>query len=346
MSDVSARSNNVPQTTPPFTGQTVVFDATHGQPNWSETGYPSREMHTNFAGVAQALCRLGCACVSANERPLTRFLSQSKLLVLPPPTGRYHSRQRCWQAQPTSLFTPEEIQAILAFLRQGGRLLAFAYRLGDSFTQTNLRDVFTPLGCLLGDDVILDLPSLRTTPPLQACFDTTDDLLPLTWFRHGVARVRWRAMATFTLLPGATAQPIVLSPGGRCIAFDRTHRRLRFDSRPIAIAGLHHEGRFALLGGPHAFETGPFGLLGEADNARFLQNVLQWLLADDPAEVQPLRLTLAQPLDWLPQHSTNEIMEFSQVEGQGRGQATIAAVERLLRKTGVLKALARPQWQP
>ena len=335
-----------PPSDPPHAGPTVLFDATHGQANWSQTGYASREMHSNFAGVTQALCRLGCTCASANERPLGRLLAQAKLLVVPPPTGRYHARKECWQAQSASLFTPEEIQDILAFLRQGGRLLAFAYRFGDSFTQTNLRDLFTPLGCLLGDDVILDLPTLRTTPPLQACFDTTADLLPLAWFRPGVERVRWRAMATFTLLPGATAQPIALSPGGRCIAFDRTHRRLRFDSRPIAVAGLHHQGRFALLGGPHAFETGPFGLLGEANNARFLQNVLQWLLADDPAEGQSLRLTLAQPLHWHPLTSADEEMQFGQVECHGRGQPAIAAVERLLRKTGVLKALARPRWQP
>ena len=67
----------------PFAGHTVLFDATHGQPNWGETGYSSREMHSNFAGLAQVLCRLGCTCVAMNERPLTKLLGQAKL-VLPP----------------------------------------------------------------------------------------------------------------------------------------------------------------------------------------------------------------------------------------------------------------------
>ena len=80
----------------PFAGQTVLFDATHGQPNWGETGYSSREMHSNFAGLAQVLCRLGCTCVALNERPLTKLLGQAKLLVIPPPTGRYHARKQCW----------------------------------------------------------------------------------------------------------------------------------------------------------------------------------------------------------------------------------------------------------
>lgn len=331
---------------PPHAGQRVVFDATHGQPNWSQTGYASREMHSNFAGVTQALCRLGCTCASANERPLSRLLAQAKLLVVPPPTGRYHARKQCWQAQSASLFTAEEIQDILSFLRNGGGLLAFAYRFGDSFTRTNLRDLFGPLGCLLNDDAVIDVSTLRTTPALQTCFETPAELLPLAWLRPGVQKLRWRPTATFTILRGATAQPLALSPGGRCITFDRTHRRLRFDSRPIAVAGLHHHGRFAVLGGPHLCETGPFGLLGEADNARFLENVLQWLLEDDLAGLQALRLTLAQPMRWQGPGLADEQLQFGQVEYHGSGQQAIAAVERLLRRTGVLRALARPQWQP
>jgi hypothetical protein len=319
----------------------VLFDATHGQANWAQTGYPSREMHTNFAGVRQALCHLGCTCTATNERPLSRFLSQAQLLILPPPTGRYDVRRQCWVNAPPSLFTAGEVQDILDFLREGGRLLAFAYRFGDSFTGTNLGDLFGPLGCLLHDDAVIDVTTLRTTPALQTAFETPADLLPLACFRPGVQTVRWRSTATFTLLRGATAQPIALSPGGRCIAFDRRQRELRFDSRPIAVAGLHQRGRFVLLGGPHVFETGRLGLLEARDNARFLGNVLQWLLEDDPPDLQALRLTFAQPLLW-----QGAELEFGRVECRGRGQQAIAAVERLLRRTGVLKALARPQWQP
>ena len=338
-------SHSSPSTTPRV-GSVVLFDATHGQANWAQTGYPSREMHTNFAGMVHCLCRLGCTCATTYEKPLSKSLSRAKLLVVPPPAGHYQARQQCWLSEPASLFTAEEIQDILGFLRDGGRLLAFAYRFGDSFTHTNLHDLFGPLGCLLNDDAIIDITTLRTTPALQTGFETPADLLPLAWFRPGVERVRWRSTATFTLLPGAIAQPLALSPGGRCIAFDRTHRRIRFDSRPIAVAGLHHEGRFVLLGGPHVFETGPFGLLGEADNARFMENLLQWLLEDDPAGLEPLRLMLAQPMRWQSSGLLFKGMELGGVESHGSREEAIASVERLLRKTGVLKALARPQWQP
>ena len=331
---------------PSFAGETVLFDATHGQGNWAQTGFPSREMHTNFAGVMQAFCRLGCTCTTTNEKPLSRFLPQSRLLVVPPPTGHYNSRKECWEPERTSLFTGEEIQDILGFLRNGGRLLAFAYRFGDSFTQANLRDLFGPLGCILNNDAVIDITTLRTTHPLQTAFDTASDLLPLAWLRPGVERVRWRSMATFLLLPGATAQPLAFSPGGRCITFDRTQRRISFESLPIAVAGLHHQGRFVLLGGPHPFETGPFGLLADADNARFLQNILQWLLERDPAGLEPLRLTMAQPMKWRIPGLADQGRAFSHLEGNGNGQATVGSIERLLRKTGVLKALNRAKWMP
>jgi len=94
----------------------------------------------------QLLCRMGRTYVATTEKPLSKLLSRTKLVVVPPPTGRYHARKERWIAQPGSMFTAEEIRDILVFLRNGGRLLAFAYRFGDSFTQTNLHDLFSPLG--------------------------------------------------------------------------------------------------------------------------------------------------------------------------------------------------------
>ena len=330
----------------PFAGHTVVFDATHGQPHWGQTGYPSREMHTNFAGLAQNLCRLGCTCVSMNERPLAKVLAQARLLIIPPPTGHYHARKECWAPHPPSLFTAEEIQTLLAFLRDGGRLLAFAYRFGDSFTCANLRDLCGPLGCLLHDDAVIDVTALRATPSLQTPFATPADLLPLPWFRRGVDQLRWRATATFTIVPGATAQPIALSPGGRCIAFDRTQRRISFASRPLAVAGTLAQGRFVLFGGPHIFETGTYGLLHEADNRQFLDRILHWLLQDDLFPLEAFPEMPPPPRPWLVPGWVGDSEAFSLVEARGRGEETVASVERVLRKTGVLKALSHAQWMP
>ena len=55
-----------PSTHPALT----VFDAGHGQPNWAQTGFTSREMHTNFAGVMELLCRFGFTCTPTGLEPL------------------------------------------------------------------------------------------------------------------------------------------------------------------------------------------------------------------------------------------------------------------------------------
>ncbi len=327
------RAHNL-NSTPP----TAVFDASHGQANWAQTGFPSREMHTNFAGLTEILCRRGFHCRSTGSESLTAHLETTRLLIIPPPTGHYDSRKERWRAERSVLFTREEVRAVLSCLRDGGRLLAFSYCFGDSFTQANLRDLFTPLGCELNDDAVIDIRALRQTHPLHLHFETPAESLPPTWARTNVVTVCWRPAATFTLTPGATAWPLAVSSGGRCLSFDRTLRRICFESLPIAVFGHHGTGRFALFGGPHVFESSPLGLLHHADNARFLHNILDWLVSDDAIEDDPCRSADAPQADY--GH------ELTCVEPRGNGARTIASVERVLRKTGVLKALGRAKWMP
>ena len=332
----SAAAGQRPTQAPPST-PVAVFDASHGQPNWAQTGFSSREMHTNFMGVMEILCRLGCLCAPTGEQPLAKSLTRAKLLVVPPPTGYYSARKECWMPLASSLFEAQEIADLLGFLREGGRLFLSAYRFGDSFTNTNLRELISPLGCLLNDDVVIDLHTLRASHPLEAHFDSPRSCLPLAWAFEGVATVRWRVMATFTILPGTSAWPLALSPGGSCISFNRAHRRISFASLPIAVAGLYGKGRFVLIGGPHAFESGTFGLLRMADNARFLHNVLRWLLDDDPMPAEINAVASIHP---------EAVPDFCLVEDRGPGQTTVTYVERQLRSNGVLKALSQANWLP
>ena len=110
---------------PPSGPPIALFDASHGQKRWAQTGFPSREMHTNFSGVTEALCRRGLDCRSTGDAPLAKQLAQSSFLVLPPPTGRYDPRTESWRHDPTGLLAAEEVAAILDFLQAGGSLLAF-----------------------------------------------------------------------------------------------------------------------------------------------------------------------------------------------------------------------------
>lgn len=157
-----------------------------------------------------------------------------------------------------------------------------------------------------------------------------------------VETVRWRTMATFSILPGASVQPLALSAGGRCISFNRSLRRISFSSLPVAVAGTQGRGRFVLCGGPHAFETGFYGLLASQDNAQFLQNIVRWLMSEgDPG----LHLSSTPQLSLGTFFFNNRLEIEHAVEGE-EDQQTISYVENMLRKTGILKALNRPKWVP
>src|SRR5688572_6443575 len=90
-----------------------VFDASHGQPNWAQTGFTSREMHTNFAGLMEILCLAGFQCCSTGEKSLCSLLHECQFLILPTPTGSYQSAKESWRKERCALFTVEEISGIL-----------------------------------------------------------------------------------------------------------------------------------------------------------------------------------------------------------------------------------------
>jgi len=303
-------------------------------------------MEHSFLGIAQNLCGLNRTCVASGSRTFADILPRGGLLVIPPATGAYNDRKECWRAQSSSLFTIREIEAIVDFVQAGGRLLAFSYRFGDSFTQTNLSHLFAALGCLLNDDAVVDLQRLRRAHALESTFETGREHLPVAWAAQQVGAVQWRSMATFDLVPGAPVRVLALSPGGACISFNRTHREIIFQSRPIAVAGTHGRGRFALFGGPHVFETGTFGLLHLSDNTRFLQNTADWLLSEAPLQECSSDSQFPSPeeSDRLQRQAQELWKDLACVTRQNQSDSAVKPVERRFRETGILKALNRANW--
>ncbi|MHC1763409.1 MAG: hypothetical protein AB9869_03745 [Verrucomicrobiia bacterium] len=325
----------------------VVIDDSHGQANWLSTGFSSREIHSNFSGLGELVSGLRGEIRTSKGQDLQDVLTGSSLLIVPPPAGKYDSKHERWRKDLRSLFQPEEIAAVLRFIWNGGALMGFGYRFGDSFTDTNLKDLFSPLGCHLNDDAVVDLDQLKHQHPLKSQFTTSADLLPERWSVPMVSSVHWRTMATFTILPGANARPLALSPGGRCITFNRTTREISFESLPVAVAGTYGRGRFVLFGGPHALETGALGLLHAADNARFAVNVLGWLLPKPEPDKEEDSLTVPRVNErHLDEPTADRWKEFSRIEGRGKGENVITSVERVLRRKGVLRALCRARWAP
>jgi hypothetical protein len=94
------------------------------------------------------------------------------------------------------------------------------------------------------------------------------------------------------------------------------------------------------------FEIGTFGLLGSADNANFLRHILRWLEGSDPLGENLGVPTSPRHPEWHPPLLARSSRELAQIECKGRGAGTVLYVERLLRRTGMLKALARASWMP
>ena len=112
------------------------------------------------------------------------------------------------------------------------------------------------------------------------------------------------------------------------------------------MAGESGRGRFILVGGPHVFETGPFGLLGAADNRRFLQNALSWLLNDESGKLECATPVREPDLAALHALRDEQWRDMTQIEATGGGEATVVFIEGLLKESGVLRALAHAKWMP
>ena len=321
----------------------ALFDDSHGQPHWSQTGFPSRELGTNFSGIAAAFIQRGVDCRPCSGERLVDCLSGARVLVMPPPTGIYDPNEERWMAAQQCHLTPTEVAAVVQFLDDGGSLLAFGYRFGDSFTACNLNLLFGALGCRINDDAVIDLARLRVDHPLLFHFECAEPCLSSDRLADEVTRVLWRSVATFTIGPTCSAQPIAVSPGGRCISYDRMRRCISCQALPIAVAGTRGRGRFALFGGPHQFETGPYGLLTAADNSCFLGNLIDWLL-DGGENPESSQASLAVPSFHAP--ASEQYRSLLEVHPVGVGAHTVGFLEQLLHESGVLKALARPLWMP
>jgi hypothetical protein len=130
------------------------------------------------------------------------------------------------------------------------------------------------------------------------------------------------------------------------LCFNRTFRQASFQSRPIAVVGSCGRGRFALFGGPHAFETGPFGLLHQPHNSRFLQNLLTWLLEVPSSTTEAAGLSVVEPQFQLWQQAQDRWRDLCRLEDHSPDDPLHSSVERLLRDTDTFTALSSARWTP
>ena len=108
---------------------------------------------------------------------------------------------------------------------------------------------------------------------------------------------------------------------------------------------LRGERDTSVSGYPRRFHNVNHGLvcsfgIGTNDNGRFMQNVVRWLLNDGQPDLQ----VVPTAHHALGTFFFNNYLEIIRGEDRHTSQQTVAYVERVLRRTGVLKALDRPGW--
>ena len=191
----------------------ALFDDSHGQPHWSQTGFPSRELGTNFSGIAAAFIERGVDCRPCFGERLVDCLRGARVLVMPPPTGTYDPNEERWMAARQSLLTPAEVAAVVQFLDDGGGLLAFGYRFGDSFTASNLNLLFGALGCRINAHRRGRHPRSRTLCPVWR----TQPIKLSPTLRSGSGNIPTRARTNCSsrASPGAEVSPPTTGAYGR-----------------------------------------------------------------------------------------------------------------------------------
>lgn len=323
----------------------AFFDVEHGQQNWKTTGFFARTITGSFSGLTDILSELRIESWSGSD--LHNSLDDSKIIVIPPPAGTFNRAESQWEPLPAHFFTESDVERILEFVHAGGRLLAFSYRFGDSFAKSNLKELFLPMGCLIQDTAAINLDSfVNEMHPLAVPFETDSEHLPLLDENQSLPdSVHWRSMATLSILPNSNSFPIAVTPP-RCITFEPQSFRILHKPQMIAVGGHYGDGRFALFGGPHVFETTGYGLLREGSNHLFAKQVLEWLISHSPS---PKQISFANETvtafesDLKPMQTLWKGVQNAQ-SAQAKGDLMVQFISQICHRTGIMAPVGEKIW--
>jgi len=248
---------------------TIGFDITQ-----KERG----RIFTNFQGFRKILEAEHFNYEEFNEFPITSAsLQKYKLLIFACPDS--------------SKFKPEEIQALLSYVSDGGKLLLLNHAGGDQGRRTNLGEITSPLGIIFNNDEVLD--------PVTN-LDVESYPLIKDFIQHpilqGIDNICYRIGCSLDVT--ANAIPLALTANSA-------------ETPQKAVLGLIFYGRGHILvsGSYEMFQDEVKGGITHSNNAKLVTNIAQWLTSDTPAGTpETLRLKKSPP------PSTSEIDHPLQTE--------------------------------
>jgi hypothetical protein len=117
----------------------VLFDESHGQRRWEQTGFPPHTLDGSFSLLAEALWSE--FIIKPNIDKISgESISRVDVFVIPSPAGRLTESSQ-WEPCPDSVFDAEECNTLRSFVENGGGILLMAHRHSDEFVKSNLNTV-------------------------------------------------------------------------------------------------------------------------------------------------------------------------------------------------------------
>ncbi len=260
----------------------LLFDESHGQGLWFGAGPTVHKGYSRIAALARSRAEVAFNPVgSPISAALLRSCRAFVLVMGPQRAGR---------------LSAEEMAALHAFVRAGGGLLVLGAYTGDWHHEANFNELLAEYGMAFNRDVILPAGSLpehgfaqgaAATPESPHCViarpapaqGTDGEAL-----RRGVARLSLPSACSL-YVDEALAAPLFLAPEdarilepvplGIGIHIQRYQDR---GAGPAPLIAAARQARVVAVGGWKLF-LDPFVAAAAYDNARFFENLRDWLLA-------------------------------------------------------------------
>ncbi|MHA2059355.1 MAG: DUF4350 domain-containing protein [Candidatus Ranarchaeia archaeon] len=228
------------------TASNILFDETH-----KERGRTT----LNFKALKKTLEENKFLVHRLIEGPITgEHLTNAVVLVLACPSG--------------SIFSPEEIEIIRAYVEEGGGLVIMSSSGGDQALQTNLNEINAHFNFSLNDDIVSDESQnakYNTVPIIQK--------FPSTPFTFQLKELQ--IPDTCSIKIGEGSIPIIL-----------TSESAAPPNTPLVVTSTYGKGRVVLLGSHKIFQDRVLGGIESAQNNEFARRLFLWASGDNQIATQ------------------------------------------------------------
>jgi len=221
----------------------------------------------NFEGIKNIFELEHFTCEEFNEFPITyESLQKNKLLIFACPDS--------------SKFKQEEIEALLNYVFNGGKILLLNHAGGDQGRRTNLGALTHPFGIIFNNNEVLDSISNLDIDSFPLINTFNDH--PLL---QNIKNLCYRIGCSLDI--SGNAIPLALTANSA-------------EPPQKAVLGLisYGKGHILVSGSYEMFQDEVKGGITYPNNAMLIKNIAQWLNSSSPAglpEISPLKKTLPTP---------------------------------------------------